>query len=540
MHWLRSYLPWFSISSPVPDMCTAAALPYPELFGAEIKSLSASIVTNYSTSLSPLAPHVPVNGTVPEFCNVTIQYTHPGQNDNVNVQLWLPLRNWNGRFMGTGGGGYATELGFVWLPYAVSLGYSAVATDGGHPTSFTEPPLWALSSPGNINWVLVQNYAAVALDDAATIGKAITTAYYGSPPKYSYWNGCSAGGRQGLMMAQRYPLQYDGILAVAPAINLESFVVAEYWPQLVMNELGLYEMVLSTFSMLRSLGTYPAPCQFQAITAAATAACDELDGLADNIVSAPGLCDFDPHSVVGQAINCSDTGTVMEISSEAATIAQAAWTGPRSPDGKFRWYGLNKDASLAGLVGTNCTSAGACTGLPLQISVDWISLFVQKNPDFDVASISYRQYDTIFRQSVNQFASILGTNDPDLTDFRDAGGKMITWHGLADELLPPNGTYQYYQRVLDVDPNAADYFRFFPAPSVGHCVNGTGWFPNTSLQSLVDWVENGIVPDTLLGTTLPSSNGTVRQAPLCPYPLVTAYKGGDINLASSFQCQPSF
>jgi Tannase and feruloyl esterase len=127
------------------------------------------------------------------------------------------------------GGGYATELAFLTLPYQASLGYSAVATDGGHLSDPFDPSSWALSNPGNVNWVLLQDFAAVALDDAATVGKAVTTAFYGSPPEYSYWSRCSTGGRQGLVMAQRYPSQYDGIMAIAPAINLDKFVVGCYW-----------------------------------------------------------------------------------------------------------------------------------------------------------------------------------------------------------------------------------------------------------------------------------------------------------------------
>ena len=262
-----------------------------------------------------------------------------------------------------------------------------------------------------------------------------------------------------------------------------------------------------------------------------------MDDVADGIVAAPSPCDFDPRTVVGQAINCSDTGTETTVSIEAATVALATWTGSRSVEGKFQWYGLNKDATLLVLAGTNCSSAGNCSAAPFELSSTWITHFVQKNPDFDIVNMSHRQYDTVFRQSVNQYASILGTNDPDLTDFRDSGGKMITWHGLADPLVPPNGTYEYYQRVLEHDPNAADYYRFFPAPGVGHCADGIGWFPASSLQSLVNWVENDVVPETLDGTTLPDANGTVRHAPLCPYPLVLAYTGGDINAASSFRCQ---
>jgi Tannase and feruloyl esterase len=291
---------------------------------------------------------------------------------------------------------------------------------------------------------------------------------------------------------------------------------------------------------LTSSGAYPPQCEFEAIREAATAACDNLDGVIDGIVAAPGLCAFDPHTVVGQAFTCADNGANGTISSEAATIALAAWTGPRNTDGKFLWYGLNRDAPFSGLVDTTCSSPETCVGQPFPIAASWITQFVQKDPNFDIARMSYRQYDSIFRQSNNQFASIIGTSDPDLTDFREAGGKMITWHGLADELIFPNGTYDYYQRVLDLDSKAADYYRFFPAPGVAHCGGGVGFFPDSSIKSLVDWVENDIAPDTLDGTTLPDANGTVRKAPLCPYPLVAAYKGGDINVASSFQCQSSF
>ena len=287
-------------------------------------------------------------------------------------------------------------------------------------------------------------------------------------------------------------------------------------------------------------GVYPPQCEFEAIREAATAACDNLDGVADGIIAAPGLCAFDPRAVVGQTFTCPGSSTNGTISSEAATIALAAWTGARTTDGRFLGYGLNKDTSFAGLANTSCSSPGNCTGQPFLISSSWITYFVQKDPTFDVTKMSYRQYDSIFRQSNNQYASVIGTNDPDLTDFREAGGKMINWHGLADELIFPNGTYGYYQRVLDLDPNAADYYRFFPAPGVGHCAGGVGYFPDSALQSLIDWVENDIVPETLNGTTLPDTNGTVRRAPLCPYPLVAAYNGGDINVASSFECQTSF
>ena len=221
--------------------CSAVAIPYPNIVAARTISLSAVTVTNYSLPIPQTYYGFAQNLSEIAFCNVSVQYTHPGYNDNINVQIWLPLEqeDWNKRFMGTGGGAWATELSPATLAYPVSVGYAAVATDGGHASDVADPSAWALSSRGNVDWIALQNFASTSLDEAATIGKAVTTAFYGSPPKHSYWTGCSTGGRQGLQLAQRYPLQYDGILAAAPAIYFMSLNVALYWAQLVMNQLGL-------------------------------------------------------------------------------------------------------------------------------------------------------------------------------------------------------------------------------------------------------------------------------------------------------------
>jgi feruloyl esterase len=223
--------------------CSPHAFPYPSVPGARFLSLAAAEVKDYSLPSSNL--------TTLAFCNVTLSYTHPGQGDSINVQVWLPSNNWNGRFMGTGGGGYNTGTFDSALAPAVALGYSAVSTDGGHAIN-TPVESWALVSPGNVNLYLLQDFASVSINDMMIIGKALTESYYGREPKYSYWTGCSTGGRQGMMMAQRYPKGYNGILANAPAFNWASFIVAEYWPQFIMNQLKVY----------------PSTCEFAAITKA--------------------------------------------------------------------------------------------------------------------------------------------------------------------------------------------------------------------------------------------------------------------------------
>ncbi|KAL1651603.1 hypothetical protein SLS61_005265 [Didymella pomorum] len=371
--------------------------------------------------------------------------------------------------------------------------------------------------PGNVDLYALQNFASVALNDMTVLGKQLTEAYYDKPISKSYWVGCSTGGRQGLMMAQRYPDAYDGILAQAPAVNWAEFIPTMFWPQWIMQHIGYY----------------PRQCELDAITAAATSACDELDGLKDNVIGLSGLCDFDPNTVVGQQYACSNvTGT---ISKEAAYIAKTTWEGATNAEGKLQWPGVAPGAPLSGIANTTCDTSGSCTGAPFTISTDWHRLFIQKDASFDPYNYTQAGWDAAFHASVQQYTSIIGTNDPDLSAFRKTGGKMITWHGMADQLIPFNGTVHYYSRVLSLNANATDFYRFYSAPGVGHCRGGLGAAPTDPLAQLVSWVEDGEAPKTL------TANRTVKGADwkqeLCQYPLSSIYKGGDPAIASSYSCE---
>ncbi|PNS20829.1 Ribosome-recycling factor, mitochondrial [Sphaceloma murrayae] len=498
------------IISPTAPACSAESIPAPEVFGAEVLSLVASPVENYQGNLS--------------FCNVTVLYTHPGQNDRINVFLWLPLTTWNGRLAGSGGGGWSMRSPDFVLAGLATQGYAVVATDGGHDWINSRPGPWGVAGPGNIDFYALNNFASVTLEDAGIIGKAISTSFYGMAPRYSYWSGCSTGGRQGLMIAQRYPNLYDGIIATAPAINWAKFIVAEYWPQFTMNQLK----------------TYPPQCELSAITSLAVQACDALDGVTDGIVADPLNCTFDPFSVVGQPTACP--GTNLTISSAAAAIVNESWTGPRLTNGAFAWYGLEPGSPLSGLVGTVCAANGTCSGQPFPVPVDWVRYFVTRRPDFDLGALTPEEYDAIFLRSANEFTSIISADDPDLTLFKRGGGKMITWHGLADELIPPEGSTNYYERVKAKDADVEDYYRYFRAPGVGHCRGGVGPVPTRELDQLVQWVEGGVAPETLDAKVVRLEQGTnvTREWGLCPWPLVTAYRGGDATSKASYECRESF
>lgn len=516
--------------------CSPESLQGVHLSGAIINDLVASEVHNYSFSsdLGSYAGNVARNYTNLNFCNVSITYSHEDQNDTIHVNVWLPLskEDWNGRFQGTGGGGFATGEGVEFLAPALGQGYSTAETDGGHSEDavYGRPEYWALDKDGQVNEQLLLDFAYVSLNDMTVLGKAVTEAYYGEAPHHSYWHGCSTGGRQGLAMAQRFPDAYDGILALSPAIYWARGIVAEYWGQLIMNHLDYY----------------PPPCEFEAITAAAIKACDGLDGVIDGIISLPELCKFDAETVVGSSFSCS--GTELRISKEAALVANAVWTGARnSTSGILEWHGLDKDAAfvtsagMPGIVDTNCTDptdASTCTGAPFAVVEDWLQYFVFKDPDYDLTKLSYHDFDAAIENSINEYGDLMNTSNADLSAFRAAGGKMITTQGLADSLVMRKATTSYYDQVLDHDAEAQDFYRLFLLPGVVHCFSaGPGPYPVDQLEALTKWVEEGEAPDTLTTSFSLTPSGEDGERPACVYPAEQIYVGGDPLQASSFVCK---
>jgi hypothetical protein len=468
--------------------------------GAQVLSVTGVERHDYVVPPGPFNPE-PIS--VPPFCQVTVTLTHPGAGDEVDVAVWLPLTGWNGRFQGTGGGGFAAGLFDLTLAPAVLGGYAAASTDAGVPGFGSDPASWAT------NPELVKNFASRSLHDMAVVGKAVTASFYGREAAYSYWNGCSTGGRQGLMSAQRYPTDYDGILAAAPAINWTKFVVAEQWPQVVMSEAD----------------NHPTQCEFEAFTTAAIAACDDVDKVTDGVISSPARCRYNPYDLVGTTVMCQGQPTT--ISHADAAVVAKIWAGPGV------WSGLPKGTPFWGVA--NTTPDGTA-GLPFAVSDSWIKYFLLKDPDFDTTTLTYAEWYALFAQSQREYGEIIDTSDPNLTAFRAAGGKMLTWHGEADEVIFPAGTTDYWRRVDAATPgHTADFYRLFMAPGVGHCFGGTAPLPTDPLAAVVDWVENGKAPETL-----PAANATSTRN-LCQYPLVSRYNGtGDPKEASSYRCARTY
>lgn len=463
-----------------------------------------------------------VGGTVtgvPAFCEVTVTLTHPGDDDHAKVRTWLPGRGWNGRFQALGGSAFAAGDNGVGMGTAVRDGYAATTTDGGLGDALDVS--WALNAAGEVNTGLLKNLASRSQHEASVVGKQVVAAHFGRQASYSYFNGCSTGGRQGYLEAQRHPDDFDGILAAAPGIGWDAFEVATLWPQVVMN----------------NERTFPSACEFKAFTDAAVAACDPLDGAVDGLVNDASRCDFDPRRLIGTTVVCD--GKELTITAADAAVVRKIRDGPRTASGRKLWPGVSVGADLAGLAGTAPGADGRPKGVPFPVPRLWVTTFVEKQPSFDVSTITYDGFTRLFEQSRAEYEKVIGTDDPDLSAFRDSGGKLLSWHGQADQFIPTQGTVDYRRQVerkMGGTQRVDDFYRLFLPPGVPHCGLNKGAGTVDDLAALVAWVERGEAPRTLPATLVDAAGRSVGRD-LCRYPEVSRYRGhGDPAAASSFRC----
>jgi pimeloyl-ACP methyl ester carboxylesterase len=512
-------------------------IPTPSIPGLKILALTSTELLNHTVPATP--PFL--NNPVPNLnvCAVTVTVTHPGANDTVNIHIWLPLHThnsnpnppWNNRFIALGGSAWAAGHGPLSIaPYA-ARGFAAGTTDAGLPpdlASVATPSGWALHPDGTVNKELLTNFAGRSVHDLAVVGKAVTASFYGRAARWAYWEGCSTGGRQGMVAAQRWPGDFDGVVVGAPAVYWTKYVVAELWPQVVMGEAGYF----------------PRACEFEAVRADVVAVCDGLDGVWDGVVSDVGRCKYDPARLLGKRIKCGDEEVV--VGPELVSVVKKIWEGPKTAEGSPLWYGLPVDSPLTSLAETQDVNGTHRTGAPFFVASDWVKYFVKADPTFDLSSLSSTTLRELFAESVARFDSLIDSSHPDLSGFRNAGGKLLVWHGGADNIIFPQDSIRYrseVQKTMAVSRRQLDDFmRLFIAPGVDHCAQGLidGAGPTDALGSLMDWVEKGRAPGKLAAATLPKAK-THFTRKLCPYPLAARYDGrGDPSVAESYCCADGF
>jgi feruloyl esterase len=465
---------------------------------------------NLNTTGTFTAPGQPPITGLPSFCDVTLTQTDNAGNP-IHIDVWLPSA-WNGRFQGVGGAVFECGPIYTETAAAIQSGYASAATDCGVNPADLLTGSWALNSDGLLNWPLIDDFSYIGIHDMSVAGQAVTRAYYTTPLQYTYFNGCSTGGREGLMEAQRYPADYNGIVSGSPAINWTKFIPSEIWPELVMKQ---YNDFLPS-------------CKEQAFTDAAIAACADGSGVIEN----PAACQWNPFRLVGDVTPC---GT---ITTQDAAVMTKIWDGP-IVDGTHLWYGLEPGTSLAGLAST-ATTNGVTTGNAFPIAQFWLGTWLLRNPSWDWHTLTYAQFDSLFAQSVSEYAQAIATDNPDLSAFERDGGKILIWHGLADQLIFPQGTINYYQRVQDTmgAGKTATFARLFLAPGAAHCGPAAGPAPANPLQDVVSWVENGKAPTTILASGGTDTSGQSTGRRLCMYPYLSEYISGDPTSLSSYNCVP--
>ena len=461
---------------------------------------SSATITSVSTgSTSSGVPYCLVKVLVPPAINIWVGLPTGGQ--------------WNGRLQSEGGGGFA---GSVNIPVnSISGGYIGIQTDTGHNGGGGSFGMLTPVPNGAPNVQLQTDFAYRSEHEMAVIGKQLAQAFYGTQPVFSYWNGCSTGGRQGLRMAQDYPGDYNGILAGAPAVHFDRLGVAQTWPQL---------------PMLLDTGAPISTTKETLAVSAAIAACDANDGVVDGVITDPRKCTYNP--VNDPAItkaSCTSSDNTCLTPAEAGAILKI-WNGPTNLQGKKLWYGYQRGAALNSVAGANLNS------IPLQQAQFWIYF----DPTWTVSQLNYANFQPFMQKTMAMMNALTASENPDLSAFRNRGGKIVMWQGFADQLIPSEDSIDYYDSVTNFlgggYAQTQQWYRHFMAPGVAHCGGGVGPQPQNLFPTVVNWVENGVAPDTLLATkSLPG--GVTQSRPLCPYPAMAKYIGsGDTNDAANFVC----
>jgi feruloyl esterase len=435
---------------------------------------------------------------LPEHCRVVVVLA-PSADSHIEAEIWLPTTAWNGKFQAVGNGGWAGAISYGAMAGALTEGYAVASTDTGHAGGSA---LFAIDAPEQL-----VDFAHRAVHEMTVQSKSLIAAYYGRAPRLSYWNGCSTGGRQGLMSAQRYPSDFDAILAGAPANN--------------QTRLHAWDLSVAVPALRDPAAAVP-PETLELVNRAVVAACDADDGVVDGLLTDPRACTFDVAELQCRAGAGADCLTAPQVASVRRAYAPAT-----TSDGRVVFPGKvpGSETGLGGLLGGQ-RAPGVSVG-SFQVAYG--------DPGWDPLTFDLDRDLPVVDQRVG---ALVNAVDPDLRAFKARGGKLLLFHGWNDTAISPGNAIDYYESVLaEMGPDQDDWMRLFMAPGMGHCGGGVGPNQVNWMGALERWRESDAAPDRIEAVHVTGSRVDMTR-PLCPYPKVATYAGvGSTSDAASFVCR---
>jgi hypothetical protein len=489
--------------------------------GAPCESLAALALPHTSVTTAELRPAgdfaAPGSGTIhnlPAFCRVAGSIK-PSADSDIRFEVWMPAAGWNGKFQGVGNGGFAGAINLSGLGDAVRHNFASASTDTGHEAEGTDAH-WALHHPEKI-----VDFGYRAIHETAVTAKLVIEHYYGNAPRWSYFSSCSNGGRQALMEAQRFPADYNGIVAGAPA---------NFWTHLLANA------AWNMRATLNKPADYIPASKLPAIQAAALAACDTIDRVKDGVIEDPRQCHFDPSTLL-----CKGEESNTCLTAPQVTALKTLYAGSKNSKGEriFPGYSPGGEADPAGWTPW-ITGAAPEESAMFAFGTQFFMNIVFDNPDWQFRTFDI---DRDTKTADDKAAQMLNSTDPDLSAFRNRGGKLIVYHGWSDAAIAPQNAIDYFGSVaakMGAD-NIEGFLRLYMVPGMQHCGGGAGATSFDVDAALEAWVEQGRAPGRIIATKYKTpanpAGGVVRTRPLCPYPAVASWKGtGSTDDAANFTC----
>ncbi len=494
-------------------LCSTAAhaqSPSVDRTSCERLTTSLSLVNTTITSAQLVAagqfappagtPPAPSFSTLPAFCRVALTIK-PSADSDIRTEVWLPENGWNRKFLVVGNGAWGGSIQYGALASGLGRGYATASTDTGHTG------VSASFATGHPEKLIDFGYRAI--HETAVQGKATVAGLYKTAPTLSYFEGCSGGGRQAFMEAQRYPEDFDGIVAGAPGYNRtdQSF------------QLAFLVRATSDPASFIPATKYPV------LHRAALDACDSRDGATDGLISDPLRCRFDPGVTTCTSADGPDCLTAAQV-----TAARKIYAPLKDDAGREIFPGLEPGSELrwAG------TSGGP---RPLAVADDLFKFVVFQDPTWDVRTLDLAKHLELARKIDNGTLSPTSAN---IAPFVARGGKLLMYHGWGDQNISPRSSVNYYERLVETlgPRQTGSSVRLYMVPGMGHCGGGEGPSSFDMLHALENWREHGNIPSEILASQ-PTGEKAGRTRPLCPYPQVPQYSGtGNLDRAESFVCRP--